>query len=349
MSERDVKEIRYTICPVGNSSYIAAQKGWLKEGLAPLGVTPVLLQSLPQEQWKVHFDYQDDALFREGGNIPPLWARSNGAEVTLIGLALLKQKQFILARADSDINAIEQLRGRKIAIPAHPDALIDFHKASAEHGFLLALNARGVSWAEVEPVVLNSKGDFLTGRRFLSDTPEADEVIALDSGKVDAIYVKLSRLRGLLNTGRYKVLFDISADPSLLSPINNEYPNTLTVSKRLADEHPEVVVAYVKQLLLASIWAKTHRAEAIGILAEQTLGSVGEFIGSNAGDFHENITPNLSDESLEALEGQKRFLYDRGYIKDNFAIEDWADSSFLKAAWRELKDDDKKGAGDLVA
>jgi 2'-hydroxybiphenyl-2-sulfinate desulfinase len=349
MSERGIKEIHYTICPVGNSSYIAAKKGWLKSALEPLGVTPVLLQSLPQEQWKTHFDYRDDVLFREGGNIPPLWARSNGAEVTLIGLALLEQKQFILARADSAIEAIEQLRGRRIAIPAHPNALIDFHKASAEHGFLLALNARGVSWSEVEPVVLNGKGDFLTGRRFVSDTAEADEVAALDRGEVDAIYVKLSRLRALLNTGRYKVLFDISAAPSSLLPINNEYPNALTVSKRLADEYPEVVVAYVKQLLLASRWAATHRAEAIEILAEQTLGSIGEFIGSNSADFHKNITPNMSGESLEALEGQKKFLYDRGYLKENFALDDWADDSFLKAAWSEIKDDDEKGVNVLVA
>jgi 2'-hydroxybiphenyl-2-sulfinate desulfinase len=349
MSERGVKEIHYTICPVGNSSYIAAKKGWLKDGLEPLGVKPVVLQSLPQEHWKAHFDYKDDALFREGGNIPPLWARSNGAEVTLIGLAILKQKQFILTRADSPIEAIEQLRGRKIAIPAHPDALIDFHKASAEHGFLLALNARGVSWSEVEPVILNSKGDFLTGKRFVSDTPEADEVAALDRGEVDAIYVKLSRLHGLLNTGRYKVLFEISADPSVLLPLNNEYPNTLTVSRRLADENPEVVVTYVKQLLLASRWAETHRAEAVEILAEQTLGSVGDFIGSNFADFHKNITPNLSDESLEALEGQKKFLYDRGYLKENFALDKWADDSFLKAAWREIKHDEQKVVHDLVA
>ncbi|MDR2780208.1 MAG: ABC transporter substrate-binding protein [Synergistaceae bacterium] len=349
MSEKVIREIHYTICPVGNSSYIAAKKGWLKDALEPLGAAPVLLQSLPQERWKAHFDYRDDALFREGGNIPPLWARSNGAEVTLIGLALLKQKQYILAGADSEIETIEQLRGRKIAIPAHPNALIDFHRASAEHGFRLALNARGVSWSEVEPVVIKSEGDFLIGRRFVSDTSEADEVAALDRGEVDAVYVKLSKLRGLLNTGKYKVLFDIGADPSSLSPINNEYPNALTVSTRLANEYPEVVVAYVKQLLLASIWAKSHRAEAVEILAEQTLGSVGEFIGSNSDDFHKNITPNLSDESLEALEGQKKFLYDSGYIEKDFALESWADDSFLKAAWREIKDDDEKGVRDLVA
>jgi hypothetical protein len=49
-----INEIHYTICPVGNASFIAAHKGWLKEGLAPLGVEPVLLQTLPREFWKAH-------------------------------------------------------------------------------------------------------------------------------------------------------------------------------------------------------------------------------------------------------------------------------------------------------
>jgi 2'-hydroxybiphenyl-2-sulfinate desulfinase len=351
MPQNELKEIHYTICPVGNSSYIAAKKGWLSDGLAKLGVKPVLLQTLPKEHWKAHFDYQDDVLFREGGNTPPLWARSNGADVVLIGLALLKQKQGILVRADSPVTRIEQLRGRRIAIPAHPNALIDFHKASAEQGFKLALASHGVDISEVNSVIISSGGDFLTGtlagkdvarKADGSDSLEAEEIKALDRGEADAIYIKLSRFQGLLDTGRYKLLFDIAADPAQLLPINNEYPNTLTVSRYLAEEHPDVVTAYVKQLLLAAGWAKTHRAEAVEILAEQTFGTVAQFIGSNAADFNEHITPNLSDESLSALEGRKKFLYDNGYLKEDFALEKWADDRFLKAAWKEIQEDEKR-------
>jgi 2'-hydroxybiphenyl-2-sulfinate desulfinase len=356
MSNRELREIHYTICPVGNSSFIAAKKGWLREGLSGLGVTPVLLQTLPREHWKAHFDYQDEILFREGGNTPPLWAKSNGAKVVLIGLALLKQKQGILVRVDSPFERLEQLRGRRIAIPAHPNALIDFHKASAEQGFRLALGARGVEISETSSVVVNGESDFLSGALAgkevnYPDGPwaakragSAEEVQALDNGEVDAVYVKLSKLQGLLDTGKYRLLFDVAADPAQLLPINNEYPNTLTVSEYLAEEHPEVVVAYVKQLLRAALWAKTHRAEAVEILAEQTLGTVAQFIGSNAPDFHRHITPNLSDKSFEALEGRKKFLYDHGYLKEDFALDKWADGRFLKAAWKEINEEEAREA-----
>lgn len=339
-----IKEIHYTICPVGNSSYLAANRGKLAEGLKKLDVTPVLLQSLPQPFWKAHFDYQDPVLFREGGNIPPIWAKSNGADVALIGLTLLEQKQYILVRADSPIDDVEQLRNYKIGIPVHPAALIDFHRATAEHGFALALTARGVSLKEANLVPIHAEGDFVSVPTWARHRSEPEEISALDSGEVDAVYIKSSRAQKLLDTGKYRVIFDIAANPFQLSPINNEYPDALTVSRYLAEEFPEVVVAYVKELLLAAEWAKTHRAQALGLLAKQTFGTVGQFVSSHSNGFYRHLTPDLSEESLRALEGQKRFLFDNGYLKQDFALEKWADDRFLKAAQAEIRSEQKKEA-----
>lgn len=330
-----INQIHYTICGVGNASYIAANKGWFHEALEPLGATPVLLQSLPKEHWKSHFDYQDDALFREGGNIPPLWAKSNGTGVVLLGAALLAQKQYIIVRADSPIDHVEQLRKYKIGIPVRTQALIDFHKATAEEGFQIALAARGISLGEANLVPLRTEGDFHSVRpdpRFASR-----EVEALDSGEVDAIYVKLTQIQKLLDTGKFRVLFDLSANPSLLAPINNEYPNILTVSKKLAEERPEVVVAYVKQVLRAGVWAKTHRTETLQLLAEQTHGTPGQTAASYAFDFHKHLTLNLAPETLNALQAQKRFLYDNGYLAKDFDLSTWVDDRFLNAAWAQLQ------------
>jgi 2'-hydroxybiphenyl-2-sulfinate desulfinase len=333
-----IKEINYTICPVGNASYIAEKKGFLKEGLSKLGVTPIKLQTLPQELWKTHFTFQNDILFREGGNIPPLWAKSNDAGVVLIGLAVLAQKQYILVRADSDIDRIEQLRKRKIGISVHKEALIDFHKATAEHGFKIALTARGVSPAEVEVVELPYEGDYFNdswGKQSLG----SKEAEALFSGKVDAIYLKTTRARELIDGGKVKILYEIHANPSQLSPINNEQPNVLTVSRKLAEDHPEVVVEYIKQVILAAEWAKTNYAEVLNLFGEQTFGTPGQVASAYSLGFHKNLTPELSEESLSLLEGQKRFLFDRGYLKKDFPLEKWADDRFLKAAWAEINNE----------
>jgi 2'-hydroxybiphenyl-2-sulfinate desulfinase len=330
-----VKEFLYTICPVGNASYIAANKGFLQKGFEKLGVKPVKLQTLPREEWHVHFDYQSPALFREGGNIPPLWAKSNDTEVVLIGLAVLAQKQYILVRADSPIDTIEQLRKRKIGIPVHPNALIDFHRASAEHGFKIALSARGVSEKETEFVELRDEDDHVSKDRGkkLGDI----EVEALDNGKIDAIYVASTRSQALLDTGKYKAIFEIHKHPCQLAPINNSKPNALTVSRRLAEEAPEVVTEYVKQVILAAQWAQTNYAEVLNLFAEQTYGTPGQVASAFSLGFHKILTPNLSEESLALLEGQKRFLFDRGYLKKDFPLEKWADDRFLKAAWKEIE------------
>ena len=338
-----VKEIHYTICPVGNASYISANKGFLQKAFEKLGVKPIKLQTLESpELWKTHFTYQNDILFREGGNIPPLWAKSNDTGVVLIGLAVLDQKQHIIVRANSDIDTIEQLRKRKIGIPVHHDPVIDFHRASAEQGFKISLSARGVSEKEVEIVEVMGKGDFIPKKQGEKRDLGAAEVEALDNGQVDALYVRGTRSQKLFDTGKYKSIFEIHANPNLLAPINNEQPNALTVSRKLAEEHPEVVVEYVKQVILAAEWAKTNYEEVLNLFAEQTFGTPGQVASAYLPGFHKNLTPELSEKSLSLLEGQKRFLFDRGYLKKDFPLEKWADDSFLKAAWKEINSEKEK-------
>lgn len=340
-----IREIHYTICPVGNASFIAARKGWLAEGLAPLGVKPVLLQTLPQEYWRAHFDQSDTALFREGGNIPPLWAKARGAEVILIGTALLGQRQYILVRADSPINSIDELIRYKLGIPVRSNALIDFHRATAEHGLALALSARGFSLSQAHLVTIVTQGDFHSKPVNEKADYKSLEFEALESGEVDALYVKLSTIQKFLDTGKFRVLFDLSAHREQLSPVNNEYPEAFTVSRKLADEHPEVVTAYVKQVLRAAQWAKTHYAEALADLAEQTHATPAQAAASFDFDFHKKLDLNLSRENLDILEGQKRFLFDRGYIEKDFDLAKWADDSFLQAALSELKSEEAKKFG----
>jgi 2'-hydroxybiphenyl-2-sulfinate desulfinase len=337
-----VNQILYTICGVGNASYIAAHKGWLEEGLAPLGVKPILLQTLPRERWKAHFDQSETTLFREGGNIPPIWAKSRGAEVILIGTALLAQKQLILVKSDSPIESVDELIRYKLAIPVHTDAIIDFHRASAEHGFAAALASRGFTLSQAKLVKLVTEGDLLSRTPASNQVFEAREFQALESGEVDAVYVKLSSIQKVLDTGKFRILFDLTADLEQLSPINNEYPDVFTVSRKLAEENPEVVTAFVKQVVRATQWAKTNYDEALSWLAEQTRATRSQAAASYAFDFHRHLDLSLSDYNLGILEGQKRFLFDNGYLEKDFDLYRWADDRFLKAALSELETESRQ-------
>jgi 2'-hydroxybiphenyl-2-sulfinate desulfinase len=340
-----INEIHYTICPVGNASFIAAHKGWLKEGLAPLGVEPVLLQTLPREFWKAHFDQSDTVLFREGGNIPPLWAKSRGAEFILIGTALLAQKQLILVRADSPIESVDELIHYKLAIPVRKDSLIDVHRIHAEQGFAVALASRGFSLSQANLVQIIAEGEIFIkpgDDKELNKTFEARDFQALESGEVDAVYAKLSVIQKALDTGKFRVLFDLTANAEQLSPVNNEYPEAFTVSRKLAEENPGIVTAFVKQVVRATQWAKTNYDEALTWLAKQTYATRSQAAASYAFDFHKHLDLSLSDFNLSVLEGQKRFLFDHGYLERDFDISRWADDRFLKAAIKELREEEAK-------
>lgn len=326
------KEILYTICPVGNASYIAVKKGWLAEGLTALGVTATRLQTLPQDRWAAHFTYREPALFREGGNIPPLWAKSRGAEPVLLGLTFLGWKQYILVRADSPIESVAQLRRRKLGVTVSPDyPPVDFWKATARRGFETALMAHGITNAEVQYVELINRTYQAMGFDRKS-RPGERESAALLNGEVDAIFFTGTWVQALLETGKVRPIYEVSANPSLIWPISNDHPIVLTVSRPLAEEFPEVVVEYVKQLLKAAAWAETHRSEVEQIFAEQTFGTPAQVVAARPADFHLCLAPELSEQGLLALESQQRFLYDHGVIDQIFSIEKWADDRFLKEA-----------------
>ncbi len=331
------KEFKYTICPVGNSSFIAANKIWKEDTFEKVGGKPILLQTLPKKDWQVHFDYKEDALFREGGNIPPLWAKSNGAQVILLGLAFLPRRSFIIVKSDSPLEYIEELRNKKIGVPVGAHFIIDFYKATVEHAFETALAARGVNKKDVEfvPLVVSEEKIAMTANH--KSNLGLIDIEALDNDQVDAIYIGGTLAQRILRSGNYKILYELEKDPSQVLAINNIYPNILTVSKKLADENPEIVVEYIKQTLIAAEWAKTNREETINLFTEQLHGTVGEVANSLPFDFNEHLTVDLSEKGLLALEGQLRFLYDHHYITNLFEISKWADHSFLNQAIRELQ------------
>ena len=320
------KEVYYTICPVANASYLAANTCFLKDGFEKIGYTPIKLQTLEPEKWKAHFTYENDRLFREGGNTPPIWARSKGRGVVLIGLNIIEEKQYILVRADSEIQTIRDLKGKRLGIPDHVKVYIDFHKASAQQGFEIALKANGIAKEDVEWVNLITESRFTSeGKGETFADLSAIEVEALENGQVDAIFMKLPIAEELVSSGKFRKIFDVAYDQNALVPVNNEYPNILTVSEKLAEEEPEVVVEYIKQTIRASRWAKTHQKEAEALLAEQTHGTVESYQRAYAKDFYQRTEVNFSEAGLAALQERSDFLYKTGYLEREVNVYEWAE------------------------
>lgn len=97
-------ELWFTRCPVPTATGIAADRGRLTEEFAADGITVRSLQDVPPElAADHHYTHGLTGLFREGGNVPALWARARGEATRVVGLTWIEEPQSILVRADSEL------------------------------------------------------------------------------------------------------------------------------------------------------------------------------------------------------------------------------------------------------
>lgn len=116
-----LSEIWVTRCPVPTATGISLKRGTLVEKFERHGIDVAVLQDARKGLSVHHFDHQLPALFREGGNVPALAARSEGAPSRLIGLTWIDEWQVIIVRPDSAIRQPEDLKNAKVALPEYAD------------------------------------------------------------------------------------------------------------------------------------------------------------------------------------------------------------------------------------
>lgn len=343
---RPVGELWYTRCPVPTASSIAISQGWLDDEFAADAITVASLRARRDSAVREsHFDHTQPDSFRQGGNIPPIWTRSRGSDVRLIGLSWAEQYQAIVALPGSGIAGPEDLKGRRLGLTRRVNDQIDFFHATSLRGYDHVLRHVGLSLDDVElvdlPVAeryLPSHGESHSGSLFGAFTNrriQAAEVVALIRGEVDAIYVAGGRgpdLEALLGVD---VVFDIAGQDDPALKVNNITPATLTVSGKLLDERPDLVTRYVAATLRAARWAVDHPVETGRIIAHE-VGIAEDFVAPGyPRAIHANLEPSLDIDLVAAVESQQRFLLEHGYIADGFDVREWIDAGPLDAA-REL-------------
>lgn len=335
-----ISGVIYTICPVLVASHIAVENGWLKEELKKVGTNLKYLRSLPKADWLPHFNHRLPNLFRDGGNIPAIWTKSEGVDTKLVGLTFSGNGGQILVRVNSGINRVKDLKGRKIGLSKGQDLKrIDFWRATAERGIFLALGNAGIKKEDVEIIDLPEPdyAIFLepaqkpaelwgTGK---SNSLFRAEVKALLEGKVDAIYSNHGRSIALEAEGAVKVIEDLGKYPDWTLQVANS-PYTITVNSDLAEKHPEIVVAYLRAALKAGTWINNHPSEAGEIFTKVTSFPCGACAAKELQEY--DLVPKLSGKNIAGLEVEKKFLLEHGYIKNDFDVREWVDTSFLEEA-----------------
>lgn len=333
----------YTRCPVPTGVGIAVQLGLFENEFERDGITLKSLQeSRDRTERESHFDHNLPSSFRQGGNIPAIWARSRGRDTRVIGLSWTDEFQGIVALPDSGISNAKDLRDRRIGLPVNPVS-IDFNRASALRGFYSALDLEGLSLNNVEHVDLHAEpredATFGIGpdrdRRILEGYRAESE--ALVRGEVDAIFVKGALGIEVARRLGAEVIAETGFHPDPAVRINNGTPRTLTVDARLLDERPDIVARFLSRIVEAGEWARAHPEETVAYIARETASTPQAVKQAYGPDAHENLGTFLTDSAIGALEEFKDFLFEHGFLEADFDVRAWVDTRALEAIAQAAK------------
>lgn len=327
-----IDKIWFTRCPVPTASGLAYNLGWLNEEFGEVGV----LQDAGPELAEHHFDHRLLGLFREGGNVPALAARSEGAKTRLIGLTWIEEWQSILVRPESGITGAAGLRGARIALPGWAETRArSFPRAMALHGVKGALSQAGLTFDDVTFVEVEQPTSDV-GRDGAGRAGSWPGLRELAAGEVDAVYVKGARSAEQAREIGAVVAVDLDAHPDPRTRVNNGTPRPITVHEDLLTDHPDLVVSFLTQTLRAADWAAGNLAAVRGFLEAETRSGARGVATAYRGDFHRSLHPDLSPERLDLLKVQKDFLLVHGFLAADVDVDGWAAHEPLAAARERL-------------
>lgn len=326
-------ELWYTRCPVPTASGIAQHQRWLHGAFARQGIK---LESIRASQDRAvresHFRHSLAGSFREGGNVPPIWARSRGQDTVVVGITWVDERQLVLVRADSDIASVADLRGKRLGVirKAASD-LVDVGRAEGLRGLTNALKVSGLARDAVQWVdIAGPEWDLRDSTERAEARPHPAQQ-ALQAGEVDAIFVKGAGAPIALDRG-FRAILDLNEQPDPLDRLSAGSPRPVTVDRATFRDHPEQVAHYLAVLLKTAQWATQNAAEVVRVIAAET-NATEDVVRRAFGDkLHLSFEPQLSAVYVEGLRRQKDFLLAEGFIPGDFDVAAWIDPAPLKRA-----------------
>lgn len=332
-----VDRIWYTRCPVPTPLGLASRQGWFDAEFKPDGIAIHTLQDTQDASLREsHYDHRLPYSFRQGGNVPAIWARARGADTRVIGLNWVDESQVILALPGSGITKPSDLKGKRIGLPVHRNS-IDHGRASALRGIHVTLQVGGLTPDDVSFVDIEAGGG-APGQGWANssnaqprqrDGGYSAVIQALKDGKVDAVFTKGARGLETAFTHGLTIVYDVRnhPDPSVRS--NNGAPRPITVDAALIAERPDLVDRFLSRIVDIGTWAAAHPDETVAYIARES-GSTDEWVRKAYGaDVHLHQGTDLEPASIASLSGYKDFLLATGFIEKDFSVTAWIDPAPL--------------------
>ena len=352
----DWKEVYYTNCPLVSASNVDQELGWTREEYKKMGVKYGFLRSDARNDWYPHYIHNLDNLIRFGGLFPPIEVHADIRKTKLLGLTQVYEGGVMMVRARDDIYNMSDLKGKKIGLSKSMNQIKnDWWRIQEEQQIELMLRKNGMTRADVEIVEFPYADDWYNLPEMVKDPMDnASELwlkrdhkydlafrpleTALLDGTVDAIYSQSHVFQKLQEaTGKLKAIEDLSRYPDWTLQVAN-VPAAITCTDVMAEEHPELVVAFLKGMIKVGRWSNRNKRAAAEILDKQTFYLDVE--DTLRGIEHVDMVPNLSAQNLASVEIGKDFMLSHGYIKNDFSVEEWAAPEFLEQAAKELLEEE---------
>ncbi|MEW9494649.1 aliphatic sulfonate ABC transporter substrate-binding protein [Bacillus altitudinis] len=302
-SEDKPKEIRIGIQQSLSPLLLAKEKGWFEQSFEKEGVKVkwVEFQSGPPQFEGLAANQLD---FSQVGNSPVIAGQAAGINFKEIGLSQDGLKaNGILVNKNSEIQKVEDLKGKKIAVA----------KGSSGFDFLYkVLDQAGLSAKDVQIIQL-----------------QPDEAIsAFENGSVDAWSIWEPFLS----------LETIEKGAKLL--VNGEAtdlysPGFTLVRTKFADEHPELVVQFLKVYDKAVKWQKDHQQEAITLYAR--LKQLDQKVVTQVLNNTEPLNEPISKKIINAQQHTADFQYQTKAIQRKIDVNQVVDNSFIEKMLKEEK------------
>jgi len=336
----------YTRCPVPTAFSLAWELGALEREFRTCGIAWKSLQETGDPQViQSHFSHTQEDSFRQGGNIPALWAKSRGAETRLIGLSWVQTPYPILTVPESGILSVSDLKGKRLLVLRHSrERAVDFGRATTLRTYEVALESAGLGLEDVKLIEVEVDRLYVDAHkpaRTLQNTFSRrggykEAIVSLIRREVDAIALQLASGFEIAALIGASMIVDVRALPvAKAARTNNGAPRTLTVSARLADEQPEMVARVVAHLLEAAEWAQSHPREVVRIVARDEHVAE-EIIDATYGPgLGHTFGTDLLPENVLALRSQADFLLRHGFLVEDIDFAQWIDPRPLERA-REI-------------
>ena len=354
----DWKEVYYTNCPLISASNVDQELGWTREEYKKIGVKYDFFRITRENDFYPHYIHNLDNLIRFGGLFPPVQVHADIRRTRLLGVTHVPTEGgCMMVRSRDDIYRMVELKGKKIGLSKSLNQIKnDWWRIQEHQGIELMLRMNGMTMKDIELVEFPYADDWYNDPKMLAPLYNPSDLwlqrdhkrdlafrpleMALVNGVVDAIYTQGKVTQQLMEaTGKIKAIEDLSRYPDWTLQVAN-IPAAITCTDVMAEEHPELAVAFMKGMIRVGRWANEHKRAAAAILDRQTFYLDAEH--TYEGIKHVDMVPNLSPQNLVSVEIGKDFMLSHGYIKNDFDVKKWAAPKFLEKAARELLEEEWK-------